>query len=101
MCDKVVEDDSSFLQFVPDWFITKEWIDMWYDDYYDDDGHHWDVDGEYWDDKDIFFEWYDGCKKRKVQKAQIKKELLPIVWHPPRYWDWDMSGDEKKEMEKL
>ena len=37
MCDKAVWEDSSFLQFVPDWFITREWVDMCYDDYYDDD----------------------------------------------------------------
>ena len=89
MCDKAVKDDSSFLHFVPDWFMIKEWIDMWYDDYYDDgDGHHWDDDGDYWDedfnDKDKFFEWYDGNKKRKAQKAEIKKGLIPIVWHPSR-----------------
>ena len=80
MCDKGVKDDSSFLQFVPNWFMTKEWIDMWYDDYYDD-GDGWD---EEFNDKDKFFEWYDGNKKRKAQKAQIKKELIPIVWHPSR-----------------
>ena len=28
MCDKVVEDDSSSLQFVPDWFVTLEQIDI-------------------------------------------------------------------------
>ena len=28
MCHKAVKNDSSFLQCVPDWFITKEWIDM-------------------------------------------------------------------------
>ena len=32
ICDKTVKDDSSFLQFISDWFITIEWIDMWYDD---------------------------------------------------------------------
>ena len=37
MCDKAVKDDSSSLQFVPDWFIIREWIDMWFDDYYDGD----------------------------------------------------------------
>ena len=89
MCDKAVKDDSSFLQFVPNWFMTKEWMDMWYDDYDDDgDGNHWDDDGDYWDedfnDKDKFFEWYDGNKKRKAQKAEIKKGLIPIVWHPSR-----------------
>ena len=29
---------------------------MWYDDYYDDNGGHWDDDN----DKDKFFEWYDS-----------------------------------------
>ena len=85
MCDKAVWEDSSFLQFVPDWFITREWVDMCYDDYYDDDGGHWDDD-----DEDKLFEWYNGYKKRKVQKASIKEELLPIAWHPSRYWDWCM-----------
>ena len=81
MCDKVVKEDSFSFQFVPDWFVTREWMWMWYDDYYD--GNHWDND----DDEDKFFEWYDGYKKRKVQKAKIKEELLPITWHPSRYWD--------------
>ena len=91
MCDKAVKDDSSFLQFVPDWFVTREQIDMWYDDYYDDDSDHYDND-----DEDKFFEWYDGYKKRKTQKASMKEELLPIAWHPSRYWDWCMSEDEKR-----
>ena len=53
------------MQFVPDWFVTSEWMWMWYDDYYDDD------DGDHRDDEneDKFFEWYDGYKKRKAQKA--------------------------------
>ena len=42
MCDKAVKDDSSSLQFVLDWFVTREGLDMWYDDYYDDDGDHRD-----------------------------------------------------------
>ena len=95
--DKAVKDDSSFLQFVPDWFVTREGLYMWYDDYYDDDGGHWDDDK----DEDNFFEWYDAYKKRKAQKAKIKKELMPIAWHPSRYSDWCMSRDEKQEVEKL
>ena len=50
--DKAVWEDSSSLQYVPDWFITREWVDMWYDDYYDDDGGHWNDDN----DEDKFFE---------------------------------------------
>ena len=32
MCDKGVKDDLSSLWFVPDWFVTQEQIDVWYDD---------------------------------------------------------------------
>ena len=52
-----------------------------------------------WYDKseycDNFFKWYEGYKKRNAQKASIKK-LLPIAWHPSRYWDWCMSEEDKK-----
>ena len=40
MCGKVVRDDSASLKFVSDWFVTREGVDMWHDDYYDDDGGH-------------------------------------------------------------
>ena len=26
MCEKAVKDDSSSLQYVPDWFVTMEWV---------------------------------------------------------------------------
>ena len=56
--------------------------------------------------------WYDGYQKQKAQKAQIKKELMSIAWHPSqwydwcvseneKWYDWCMSEDEKKETEKL
>ena len=97
MSDQAVKEDSSSLQFVPDWFVTKKWMWMWYDDYYDDDGDHWNND----DDEDNFLEWYDGYKKRKTEKTSIKEGLLPIAWHPSRYWDWCMSENKKKETEQL
>ena len=62
--------------------MTREWVHMWCDDYYDDDGH-WNDD----DYEDEFFEWYNGYEKRKAQKAKIKDELMPIAWHPSRWWD--------------
>ena len=97
MCDKAVRDDPSSLQFVPDWFITMEGVDMWHDDYYDDEGDHWEDD----DNEDNFFEWHKGYKKRKAQKASIKEELLPIAWHPSRWRDWCLPEVEKQETEKL
>ena len=40
---------------------------------------------EWCDDNNYnFFKWYDGYQKRMTQKAQIKKELLPIAWYPSR-----------------
>ena len=70
--DKAVKDDPSFLQFVPDWFVTQKQIDVWDDkdkgkpfEWYDYDK---DKVFELYDDDDKynFFEWYDGYKKRKA-----------------------------------
>ena len=96
MCIKAVGVNPSYLQFVPHWFVTRDGLYMWHDDYYDGNGGHWDDD-----DEDKFFEWYNGYQKGKAQKAKIKEELLPIAWHPSRWWDWCMPRDEKKETEKL
>ena len=74
MCDRAVRDHFFSLQYVPDWFVTQQQIKIWHDD------------SEYHDD-DKFFEWYDGYKKRKAQKAKTKDELMPIAWHPSRWWD--------------
>ena len=30
--------------------------------------------------------------------TKIYNELLPIAWHPDRFWDWCMPEDEKKEI---
>ena len=87
MCDKVVKEDPGLLEYVPDWFVTQQGIDVWYDD-------------DYYDNNRLI-EWYNDYKKRKAQKASIKEELLPITWHPSRYWGWCMPEDEKKEIEKL
>ena len=84
MYDDAVWGDPFFLWFFPDWFVTQEQVKLWhdYDDYYDK-----------------LIGWYEGYQKHKAQKAQIKKELMPITWHPSRWWDWCVSEDEKKETE--
>ena len=98
ICDKAVTDDPRTLLFVPDWFVSREGVAMYYDniEYCDDDDGDDDDD-----DEDNFFKWYDGYKKQKAQKASIKEELMPIAWHPSRWWDWCVPEDEKKETEKL
>ena len=82
-CDKAVKNDHSSMQFVPDWFVTQQHIDVWYDDYY-------------WYNDDDMIEWYDSYKKRKAQKASIKEEVLAIAWHPDHVIDWCLSEDEKR-----
>ena len=42
-----------------------------------------------------FIKRYEGYQKRGAQKAKIKEELMPIAWHPARWWDWCVSEDEK------
>ena len=32
MCDDVVRRDSYLLQFVSDWFVTQEQLEIWHDD---------------------------------------------------------------------
>ena len=116
MCEKAVEDEPETLKYVPDyfkteemckeavrrepyslkclleyvsdWFVTHQQIKIWHDN-------------DYWCYDDELIEWYKGYRKRKAQKTSIKEELMPITWHPSRYWDWCMSEDEKKETEKL
>ena len=87
MCDDAVRYYPFSLQHVPDWFVTQEQIDRWYDD-------------KYVYDNDRMIEWYKGYKKCKAEKASIKGELMPITWHPSRWWDWCVPEDEKKETEK-
>ena len=76
------------MRYVPDWFLTHQQIKIWHDN------------DDYCNDDEII-EWYQGYQKRKTQKAKIKEELLPIAWHPSRWWDWCFPEDEKKETEKL
>ena len=77
--------DPYSLQFVRDWFLTKEQIDVWY---YDD---------EYCDNDDELIEWHNGYKKRKAQKTRTKEGILPIAWHSDRVEDWCISEDEKRQ----
>ena len=59
---------SSSLQFIPDWFVRRDGLYMWHNDYYNNhSGGHWDDDDE------------DKC---------FEEELMSIAWHPNRVMDW-------------
>ena len=38
-----------------------------------------------------------ALKNVKHFKKMISEELIPIVWHPKRWWNFCVSEDEKKE----
>ena len=88
MCDKAVRDDVFSLVCVADWFVTQKQIGLWGDD------------NDYCDDDEII-KWYEGYKEHKAQKEKMERELIPIAWHPSRWWSWCMSEDEKKGTEIL
>ena len=77
MSKRAIEADLYTLVFCLDWFVTQEQIKSRQDDHYDDKAPG----------------WHDGYQKRKAQKAQIKKELMHIAWHPSRWQDWCVPED--------
>ena len=85
ICDKAVGIDPYMLGHASYWLVTQQPAKLW-DDYCIDDG---------------YIKWYDGYQKPKAKKAQIKKKLMLIAWHPSRWWDWCVPEDEKKEAQKL
>ena len=38
-------------------------------------------------------------EKRRALKKMVSEELMPIVWHPKKWWNFCISEDEKKEIE--
>ena len=36
-----------------------------------------------------------------LSEKKISEELMPIAWHPRRWWNVYMSEDEKKEIEPV
>ena len=78
MCNEAVLRNPWMVERVPDYFVTQEM--------------------EEFIDDDVFITWYKGYIKRKAQKAKIKEELMPVAWHPDRWWDWCMPEDEKQEI---
>ena len=87
MCDKAVRKECFSLFFLSDWFVTEQQVNYLRDD-----------DDDLYDNRLI--EWYEGYKKRKAQKTLIKEELVPIAWHPSRWWDWCVSEEEKNKRQK-
>ena len=45
--------------------------------------------------------WHIKFEKRKELKRKISEELMPVAWHPNRWWNFYMPENEKKEIEPI
>ena len=45
--------------------------------------------------------WHIRFEKRKALTKMISEALIPIAWHPKRWWNFCMSEDVKKETEPI
>ena len=45
--------------------------------------------------------WHTKFKKNKAIKKELNEELMPVAWHPNRWWDWCVLEDEKKEIKPI
>ena len=43
--------------------------------------------------------WHIKFRKCKELKKELSEELMPVAWHPDRWWDW--SEDENKEIDPM
>ena len=80
MCNEALEKNPWMLKHVPDQFVTQEMCDEAVK-------------------KSPCTLWYKRYEQRKAQKAKIKEELMPVAWHPDRWWTWCVPDHDKKELE--
>ena len=66
MCDNVVGEVTVLLEYVPDWFVKQQQIDLW------------DNDDDYYDD-DKLIEWYEGHQKLKTQSKDKKRTFAYCI----------------------
>ena len=45
--------------------------------------------------------WHLKFEKCEALKKELNEELMPVVSHPNRWWDWCTSEDEKKEIDPM
>ena len=45
--------------------------------------------------------WHIKFRICKELKKELRKELMPVAWHPDKRWDWRMSEDDKKEIDTM
>ena len=83
MCNEAVQSDPWTFKYVPDQFVTQEMCN------------------EAVEKSPEVLRWYKKYEQRKAQKAKIKEELMPVAWHPDRWWNWCVPEQKKKTINLL
>ena len=125
MCDKAFDHSIAALKFVPDWLVTSKIFENFHDSlvpnndilfFYEDfskvffygngmcilgavfDKINLDDDSNFYEDnRDTIIHakllaWHNKFEKAK----KIDEPLMPVAWHPARWWNWCDPDDEKK-----
>ena len=45
--------------------------------------------------------WRNKFEKSKAYKRNLSKELMPVAWHPTRWWDWCIKKMRKKKQNQF
>ena len=45
--------------------------------------------------------WRNKFQQSKALKNDTSKKLMPVAWHPTRWWGWCLSEYEQREKEPL
>ena len=45
--------------------------------------------------------WHKKFEKRKALKREFNEELMPVTWHPKRWWNFSVPEDEQKEIKPI
>ena len=49
----------------------------------------------------ILLAWRIKVEKRKALKKKLNEQLMPVAWHPKRWWNFCVLEDEKKEIDPI
>ena len=49
----------------------------------------------------ILLAWRIKVEKRKALKKKLNEELMPVAWHPKRWWNFCVLEDEEKEIDPI
>ena len=88
ICVKTFDAYPIMSRYVSDWFVTPKILEVLYKNYH------------YFNDSHELFTWCNKYNQCKTFIKEIEKELMSIRGHLLRWWDWYMSEDEKKVIEK-